>query len=279
LFGQLERLDRVVHAFMTSVKQNKPGPAEGLESEESQRLRRMLDYTPMVHGPVLGPPVLCGASPAIGLECLMGFLGTMRKTGVVRARADETAYMISVVGGDVVHGVCDPRPESELLGSLLLARGAIGSEALMRFIETCGSSPSRIVDALNGEELVSTAVLREVLALQMQMLVDRLLASKRAEWCFHEGEATLCYVNLRVNVNRMLIESARSHDQNGAQPAQPAVLALPGQPAESALPAQSDEPEAEKKPLQMQRPGVKPRRGANGAVAKTRRRTGRRGST
>jgi hypothetical protein len=245
LFGQLERLDRVVHEFMASVKEDAAAPLSGVESEEAQRLRRMLEQTSFVHGPVLGPPVLCGASPAIGLECLLGFLGSMRKTGVVRARADGTDYMISVVRGDVVHGVCAPRPEAELLGSLLLARGAIGSAALTRFVETCGSSPSRIVEALNGEELVSTAVLREVLAEQMQKLVDRLLAAQSAEWCFHEGEATLCYVNLRVNVNRMLLESARSHDQEGAH----AVTAGASTP--------EPEPEPEKKPLELVRPALK----------------------
>lgn len=237
LFGRLERLDRVVHEFMASVKDT-AAPLEGVESEETQRLRRMLDQTSFVHGPVLGPPVLCGSSPAIGLECLLGFLGSMRKTGVVRARADGTRYMISVVRGDVVHGVCDPRPESELLGSLLLARGAIGSEALLRFVETCGASPGRIVEALNGEELVKTEVLREVLAQQMQLLVDRLLASRSAEWCFHEGEATLCFVNLRVNVNRMLLESARGQDQ------------------QSAGVSAAEETQSEKKPLELLRPAL-----------------------
>lgn len=240
LFEQLERLDAVVHDFMACVQPDRAKAVEALESEDAQRLQRMLDHASLAHEPVLGPPVLCGASPAIGIECLLGFLGSMRKTGVVRARAGDATYMISVVRGDVVHGVCDPRPESELQGSLLLARGAIGSEALLRFVETCGASPSRIVDALNGEELVSTAVLREVLAQQMQMLVDRLLAAGKAEWCFHEGEATLCYVNLRVNVNRMLLESARSHDQ-GSAPSAP----------EAAMPAE------EKKPLELARPDPK----------------------
>ena len=174
---------------------------------------------------------------AIGIESLLGFLGSLRKTGVLRAEADGVTYMISVVHGDVVHGVCRPRSEPELLGSLLLARGAIGSDAILRFFETCGSSASRIVDALNREELVSNEVLREVLAQQMQLLFDRLLGAESVEWCFHEGEATLCYLNLRVNVNRMILESARCKDE-GAAPAAP----LP-------------EPCAEKKPLELVWPG------------------------
>ena len=83
---------------------------------------------------------------------------------------------------------------------------------------------------------MSTAVLREVLAQQLQMLIDRLLGAKRADWCFHEGEATLCYVNLRVNVNRVLIESARSHDQFALQPALPAEAAEEQKPLELVSP-------------------------------------------
>ena len=219
MFGQLERLDRVVHDFMAFMQQGRGASADAVESEGAARLRSVLDHTSVGSGPVLGPPVLAGASPAIGVETLLGFLGSLRKTGVLRVQADGASYMISIVQGDVVHGTCDPRPRAELLGSLLLARGAIGSEGILRFFETCGSSADRIVEALNREELVSTSVLREVMGQQMQLLFDRLLASESAEWCFHEGEATLSFVNLRFNVNRMLLESARSQDEDGAPPA------------------------------------------------------------
>lgn len=241
MFGQLERLDHVVHDFMACMQEGREAALEELDSEDVERLQRMLEGPRSGPGPVLGPPVLVGASPAIGIETLLGFLGGLRKTGVLRVRADGVRFMISVVRGDVVHGVCDPRPESELLGSLLLARGAIGADAMQRFFETCGSSASRIVEALNGEELVSGALLREVLEQQMQMLFDRLLAAETAEWCFHEGEATLSYVNLRVNVNRMLLESARSQDEGGAPRA--------------ALPAETTT--AERKPLELARPDPK----------------------
>jgi hypothetical protein len=220
LFGQLERLDRVVHDFMACMQQDRKAVVEREESEGEARLRGMLDRTSTGNGPVLGPSVLVGASPAIGIESVLGFVGALRKTGILRVQAGRASYMISIVHGDVVHGVCSPQPKEELLGSLLLARGAIESDAILRFFETCGSSTSRIVEALNREELVCTRVLREVLEQQMQRLFDRLLAAESAEWCFHEGEATLCYVNLRVNVNRMLLESARCQDEAGA-PAEP----------------------------------------------------------
>ncbi|HVS18107.1 MAG TPA: DUF4388 domain-containing protein [Planctomycetota bacterium] len=253
MFGQLERLDHVVHDFMACMQEGHEPALEELDSEDVERLQRMLAGPSSGPGPVLGPPVLVGASPAIGIETLLGFLGSLAKTGVLRVRAGDTRFMISVVRGDVVHGVCDPRPENELIGSLLLARGAIGSDAMSRFFDTCGASASRIVEALNGEELVPSELLREVLAQQMQMLFHRLLAAEGAEGCFHEGEATLSYVNLRVNVNRMLLETTRGKDESVA-------------PA-GALPASKDEAEVgiegeaevgtEKKPLALVRPDPK----------------------
>jgi len=238
-FEQIERLDQVVHDFLACMQEGGERPLEELESEDAARLRDVLE-PPRGKGPLLGPPVLAGASPAIPIETLLGFLGSQNKTGVLRVRTGGTRFMISVVRGDVVHGVCDPRPREELLGSLLLARGAIPADAMAGFFETCGASASRIVEALNDEELVPTGVLREVLAQQMQMLFDRLLKAESAEWCFHEGEATLSYVNLRVNVNRMLLETTRSQDEDAAPP--------------PALPAREPEADAERKPLALVRP-------------------------
>ena len=216
---QLVKLDRVMHDFMACMQPGQQGPVAGAGGpawDNATRFHRILDHTPFAGGPVLGPPVLCGMSPPIGVECLLGFLGSQRRTGVLRVRTADTSFMISVVRGDVVHGVCDPRPEAELLGNILLARGVIGADALRRFFEECGASPSQIVDALNREKLVSTGHLRDALARQMQQLFDRLLVATDAEWCFHEGEATLCYVNMRVNVNRVLLESARKLDEGNA---------------------------------------------------------------
>jgi hypothetical protein len=162
---------------------------------------------------VLGTPVLCGLSPPIGIESLLGFLGSSHKTGVLRIRTEDTTFMISIVRGDVVQAVCDSRPEQELLGNILVSRGAVSREDLRRFFQRSGSNASKIVDALNREELASTEALQEALTQQLQQLFDRLLRASGSEWCFHEGEATLSYVNTRVNINRVILESVRKHDE------------------------------------------------------------------
>jgi hypothetical protein len=174
---------------------------------------RLLEYSPSTKSQVLGPPVILGASPAIGLESLLGLLGSLRKTGILRVQARDALFMVSIVKGDVVHGVSYPRPPSELLGNILVSRGTIDSGTLTRFFEECGSSACRIGEALNEQALVSTDELQDALEHQLQLLFDRLLATGESEWCFHEGEATLAYIHMRMNVISVLLESARKNDE------------------------------------------------------------------
>ncbi len=147
---------------------------------------------------------------------MFGFLGTLRKTGILRLQADGVTFMISVVEGDVVHGVSSKRPAEELLGNILVERGAVDRLALERFFTRCGSSACTIGEAINREELVKTEALREALEIQLQRLFDRLLAARAAEWCFHEGEAKLAYITLRMNPTRVLLENARKRDEESA---------------------------------------------------------------
>lgn len=212
--GSLETLDSVVHDFVASLDQaTLVGRGEGASSQHAERFRRLLEHSPSTKSHVLGPPVLFGASPSIGLDTLLGLLGSLRKTGILRVRVDDVMFMVSIVRGDVVHGVSYPRPETELLGNILVARGTIDADRLERFLLQCRGSASRIAEALERQELVSTDALKEALEHQLQLLFDRLLSTRESEWCFHEGEATLAYINMRMNVISVLLESARKNDE------------------------------------------------------------------
>jgi hypothetical protein len=212
----LRRLDFVIHDFPACVDPvSLTARVDGPRRAHAESLRRILETELPANGVRLGPPVLCGTSPPIGLEGVLGFLGSLRKTGVLRVRADGATYMISVVRGDVANGVSQPRPEGELLGNILLRRGRIDADRLGRFFAECGPSAFRIVESLERQELVGTADLREALEIQLQHLFDRLLAARSAEWCFHDGEAMLSLINLRVNATRVLLESARKRDEAG----------------------------------------------------------------
>ena len=217
LVENLRRLDSVVNDFIASLDQTSlPALVDGKESENVARFVRILASERPSGGLVLGPPVLCGMSPPVHLDSVFGFLGSLRKTGILRLRAEGVTFMISVVRGDVVHGVSSWRPPEELLGNILVERRAIDVYALDQFFSRCGTSAGKIGEALNRQELVKAEDLREALEIQLQMLFDRLLAARSAEWCFHEGEARLAYVKLRVNPIRVLLESARKRDEGNA---------------------------------------------------------------
>lgn len=212
----LRRLDSVIHDFIACLDQVHHHASVDLTgSGNVARFLSILESVPPAGGPLLGPPVLCGISPPIGLESVLSFLGSLHKTGILRVRSEGTTFMISVVRGDVVHAVSHPRPEAELLGSILVERSAIDRETLTRFLETHGASAGRLGEALNRQELLSTEELRAALEVQLQRLFDRLLAARTSEWCFHEGEATLSYIHLRVNATGVLLESARKRDEDG----------------------------------------------------------------
>lgn len=209
----LERLDSVVHDFVASLDEDKLGAAGGGSSDHVERFQRLLDGSPATKSHVLGPPVVFGSSPAIGLDSMLALLGSLQKTGVLRVQAGETLFTVSIVRGDVVHGVSYPRPEAELLGPILISQGTIEPARLYRFLDECGSSASMIGEALNRQTLVSTYELQDALEHQLQLLFDRLLATGESEWCFHEGEATLAYIHMRMNVISVLLESARKNDE------------------------------------------------------------------
>lgn len=209
----LQRLDSVVHDFVGALDQGVLGSIDGgTAAAHAQRFLELLDCSLPNRTQVLGPPILFGASPSIGLETVLGFLSSLRKTGILRVEGEGT-FMISIVKGDVVHAVSHPRPEPELLGNVLLARGTVDAERLERFFEEHGSSASRIGEALERQALVSTEELQEAFEHQMQMLFHRLFSTTKSEWCFHEGEATLAYIKMRMNVISVLLESARMYDE------------------------------------------------------------------
>lgn len=63
---------------------------------------------------------------------------------------------------------------------------------------------------------MSTSELEEALVHQLRLLFDRLLATRESVWCFHAGEATLAYIDMRLNVMAVILESARKSDEGMA---------------------------------------------------------------
>lgn len=212
----LDHLDSVVHDFVASMGQRPYAVDPNGAAPHVESFRRLLESSTASTGQILGPPVLYGASPPMGLESVLGLLGSMRETGVLHVDAGGVTFTISIVKGDVVHGVSRPRPRSELLGNVLVSLGLVDAERLARFFDEHGSTPSTIGEALDRGALVTTDELRRALEHQLRMLFARLLGTRRAVWCFRAGEATLAYIDMRLSVIGVLLESAAKSDERSA---------------------------------------------------------------
>jgi len=212
----LDHLDSVVHDFVASMGQRAQAVESSGAAPHVESFRRLLESSTASTGQILGPPVLYGASPPMGLENVLGMLGSMRQTGVLHVDAGGVTFTISIVKGDVVHGVSRPRPRAELLGNVLVSMGTVDADRLARFFDEHGSSASTIGEALDRGALVNPEELRRALEKQLRMLFERLLGTRNAVWCFRAGEATLAYIDMRLSVIGVLLESAAKSDERSA---------------------------------------------------------------
>ena len=201
-FGEaLDRLDKAVETLRTQIAGPMAEPVEpttvpGTQPCDTREARA----------------VLSGFHPPVSLQTLLGFLSLLMKTGVLLVRADGCLFTITIVEGDVVHGLSEPRPESELLGQILIHSGAIDAATLDSFIERHKGS-GRLGEALEQEELVSYQALDNALNEQLKRLFDRLFAASKACFSFHEVPVPPSEVQMRMNVTRLLLQSAVAEDE------------------------------------------------------------------
>ncbi len=140
----------------------------------------------------------------------MELLSSNRKSGTLRIIGDCETFTLEILEGDVVHASSDRSTQEQLLGSILVARDKIGVEQLddfyKRFTPGAGG-PS------DGESLVSTEDLKSALEAQVQELFNRVHAADTGAYSFFEGERSNVEQRIRMNVTRLLLESARTADE------------------------------------------------------------------
>ena len=158
------------------------------------------------------PAVLSGSHPPVNIPTLLGFLSLLRESGVLLVRADGCLFTITIMEGDVVHGLSEPRPPHELLGQVLIDAGAIDADRLSAFLQR-HSSDDRLGEALQKEELVSAHALDVCLKRQLHRLFERMFSAERASFEFHQSTAPLAAPAMRMNVTQLLLQSALTLDE------------------------------------------------------------------
>ena len=156
---------------------------------------------------------LTGSSECIPLPNLISFLQSQGKSGVLKVVTSDEVFTIEIECGELVHASSDNSPPQCRLGEVLVRQGFISERRLERFFEKYKGQKGQLGEALLREELVSSERLSEALQLQVQQLFHRLFDTENSYFYFVEGTAENRDLSIRMNVTKLLMESARIQDE------------------------------------------------------------------
>lgn len=159
---------------------------------------------------------LRGHTRAITIPEVLGFIASLRKSGVLRINSPDEAYMIQLETGSVVYAQGDNPPPGSRLGEILVTEGALSQEALDEFTDGAGGEPGMLGSQLIARGLVSEEAMRIALCFQVQLLFHRVFEAKDSVFQFDEGQQLRNPGDIRLDVTSLLLESARSSDESAA---------------------------------------------------------------
>lgn len=169
---------------------------------------------------------LQGNSWTIPIPELIGFLSNARKTGALWVHAPNETFLLQIRDGALLHATSDSTPEGERLGELLVDAGLLSAEELKSFL---ASNNQAGVLGLNLRRAgrISEEDLMAVLAEQIQRLFHRMLSARNSVFRFQEGVELLVQHHVRLNVMQLLLETARTFDEQTMKDGLEALAAGP----------------------------------------------------
>jgi hypothetical protein len=157
---------------------------------------------------------LHGHSATVPLPELLSFLTYGKKTGVLWVDSPAENFLVGLVDGQLRHANSDHTPEGLRLGEVLVGLGYLTHRQLERFLERQGSSFASVT----GEMLLETGMiapeeLQSALEYQTRNLFARLVETENAIFRFREGMQVALAFQVELDVNQLLLDSARAHDE------------------------------------------------------------------
>lgn len=154
---------------------------------------------------------MCGHGSVLPIPELIGFLGTVGKSGILRIRTADDLYVLEFQQGDIVHGEANCVPQGQRLGDLLVAQGVIDRQTLE---SACEKGPSwRLGRTLLKRKIIEKDHLKAALRMQVQWLFNRLLREEAKSFTFWNGPPIHAEEGVRLNTTSLLLESARFSDE------------------------------------------------------------------
>lgn len=156
---------------------------------------------------------LRGHTQSITIPELLGFIASLRKSGTLVVHGSDENFLIELKDGAVVYAQGDNAPAGLLLGEILVAQGALDSERLLEYLDGHPERMGVLGNSLLEAGLITEESLRIALSFQVQHLFHRLFVQEDAWFQFEEGVHRIDSEDIRLNVQKLLLESARIRDE------------------------------------------------------------------
>ncbi len=158
---------------------------------------------------------LHGNSATIPVAELLSFLAYGRKTGVLWVDSPEENFLVGLVDGQLRHANSDQTPNGLRLGEVLVELGYLTDRQLDRYLERQGGGSIASVtgELLLGTGMISDDELASALAFQTRHLFLRLVNTQNAVFRFREGMQVALAFQVALDINQLLLDSARVQDE------------------------------------------------------------------
>jgi hypothetical protein len=160
-----------------------------------------------------GSGTLRGHTQSIQIPELLGFIAGLRKSGTLVIQGDRESFLIELHDGAVVYAEGDNPPPDLLLGAILVSQGALTRDALEAFLAGRGAGDNILGADLLERNLITAEALRIALVFQIQHLFHRMCSETDAHYQFEENVRRITSDDVRLNVQMLLLETARHHDE------------------------------------------------------------------
>lgn len=157
--------------------------------------------------------VLRGCTSALPISDLLGFMQARGGCGVLRIALESELVALHIWRGSIVQGRSDNPPPGSRLGEILVRQGALHARVLDSVLAQRTGVEGNLGRALVVQRHVSREQVRDALAEQLRILIERLLPAEDALFLFREGEVPEPADGLRFDVGRLLIEAAKAVDE------------------------------------------------------------------
>lgn len=157
-------------------------------------------------------PEFMGNTDTLSVPELVGFFQLQGKTGVLTIDARQEQFKLEYLRGELIHAGSSSSPDGERLGEILIQLGHL-TEGKLQGLLAGKSQAERLGEALRRGEIISDEALAEALNVQVQRIFYRLFNLGGCRFTFREGLEGEPRARVRYNVTRLLLETARHHDE------------------------------------------------------------------